>query len=66
MPSGLFYGYAPGLSSPQSRMNPNLNFAQSIPVKMAGSPNGIIETVALIQVVDGLEYPDWGYQKTQF
>lgn len=49
--------------NPASRMSPNLNFAQSIPGKMAGSPYGIIETVALIQVVDAAmmleDYAGW-------
>jgi hypothetical protein len=39
---------------PATRMNPNLNFAQAIPGKTAGRGTGIIDTVSLIGLVDGI------------
>lgn len=40
--------------SPDTRMNPNLNFAQAIPGKVVGRGSGIIDTVCLIQMTDDL------------
>jgi hypothetical protein len=37
-----------------TRMNPNLNFAQGIPGKVFGRGSGIIDTVCLIQMTDDL------------
>ena len=49
--------------NPASRMNPNMDFAQSVPGKTAGTPFGIIETVEFIQVVDAAmmleDYSGW-------
>ena len=48
---------------PMSRMNPHLNFAQSVPGKAAGTPAGIIETVGFIEIIDATmmleDYPGW-------
>lgn len=40
--------------NPDTRMNPNLNFAQGIPGKYLGRGSGIIDTVCLIQMTDDL------------
>jgi hypothetical protein len=40
--------------NPDTRMNPNLNFAQGIPGKYLGRSWGIIDTVCLIQMTDDL------------
>jgi hypothetical protein len=40
--------------NPDTRMNPNLNFAQGIPGKYVGRGSGIIDTVCLIQLTDDL------------
>lgn len=40
--------------NPDTRMNPNLNFAQGIPGKYVGRGSGIIDTVCLIQMTDDL------------
>lgn len=40
--------------NPETRMNPNLNFAQGVPGKYLGRGSGIIDTVCLIQMTDDL------------
>jgi hypothetical protein len=40
---------------PATRMNPNLNFAQSVPGLFAGRKDGIIDTVQMTNMIDGLE-----------
>ncbi len=48
---------------PETRMNPSLDYAQSVPGKAAGTSYGIIESVVLIRVVDAAllieSYPGW-------
>ena len=39
---------------PETRMNPNLEYAQLVPGKRTGGPSGIIDTVILIGAVDNL------------
>ncbi len=40
---------------PATRMNPNLNFAQAIPGVTAGRPAGVIDTVDLVNMLEGVE-----------
>jgi hypothetical protein len=41
--------------SPETRMNPNLEYAQEVPGKSTGGKSGIIDTVKLIEVTDDLK-----------
>jgi hypothetical protein len=40
---------------PATRMNPNLSFAQGIPGVTAGRPAGVIDTVDLVAMLEGVE-----------
>lgn len=40
--------------NPETRMNPNLNFGQSIPGITDGRAEGLIETAGLIDIIDGI------------
>jgi hypothetical protein len=50
--------------NPETRMNPNLNFGQSVPGRAAGRGAGIIDTRGFMLVLDALELLDesvgWG------
>lgn len=39
---------------PNTKMNPNLNFAQAVPGRSSGRGIGIIDTVCFIEMIDGL------------
>jgi len=40
--------------APATRMNPNLEFAQAVPGRETGRPTGIIDTVELVAMLDGV------------